>query len=123
MFLLGGLYRRLHHGQIFFNADAQLQLPAQPPQAGGNGVDAQGRGLAAPSCPSVVIKAPPSIRQGVDLRLEGVMLHSELCHRFNAVFHQVSKLPLVSVKFSDFLTHRKSRPISRAAGGDFPQQI
>lgn len=123
MFLSGGLYGLLYGGYIFLDADAQLQLPAQPPQAGGNGVDAQGRGLAAPSCPSVVIKAPPSIRQGVDLRLEGIMLHSELCRRFNAVFHQVGKLPLVSIKFSDFLPHGKSRPISRAAGGDFPQQI
>ena len=103
MFLLVGLHRRLYRGQVLLDADAQLQLPAQPPQAVSNGVDAQGSGLAAPSGPSVVIEAPPPIRQGVDLRLEGVMLHSELCRRFNAVFHQVGKLPLVSVKFPYFI--------------------
>lgn len=100
---MGGLHRRLYCGQVLLDAEAQLQLPAQNPQTGGNGVDAQGSGLAAPSGPSVVVEAPPPVRQGVDLRLEGVMLHGELCRRFNAVFHQVGKLPLVSVKFPDFI--------------------
>lgn len=105
MLLLGGLHRRLYRWKIFLNADAQLQFPAQLPQTGGDGVDAQGSGFAAPSGLSVVIEAPPPIRQGIDLRLDGVMLHGELFRRFNTGFHQVSKLPLVSVKFPDFLPH------------------
>lgn len=105
MLLLGGLYRRLYRGQVLLNAGTQLQIPAQFPQTGGDGVDAQGCGFAAPSGPSVVVKAPPPVRQGIDLRLDGVMLHGELCRRFNTVSHQVGKLPLVSVKFPDFLPH------------------
>lgn len=105
MLLLGGLHRRLYCGQVLLNADAQLQFPAQNPQTGGNGVDAQGGGLATPSGPPVVVEAPAPVRQGVDLRLDGVMLHGELCRRFNAVFHQVGKLPLVSIKFHDLIPH------------------
>ena len=105
MLLLGGLYRRLYCGQVLLNAGTQLQFPAQFPQAGSNGVDAQGRGFAAPSGPSVVVKAPPPVCQGVNLRLDGVMLHGKLHRRLNTVFHQIGKLPLVSVKLPDFLPH------------------
>ena len=48
-----------------------------------------------------LIQLPPLVRQGVDLRLQGVILHGELVRRLNAIFHQILKLLLVSVKFDD----------------------
>lgn len=68
-----------------------------------------------------LIQLPPLVRQGVDLRLQGVILHGELARRLNTVFHQILKLFLVSVKFDDL------RPGDKPALGtpfrDGPQQI
>lgn len=86
-----------------FNAGAQLQLPAQFPQTGGDIGNGLGRVPAAPSGPLDVVKNPPLFRQGVDLRLKGVMLHGQLIRCLDAVLHQIGKLPLVSVKPPDFV--------------------
>lgn len=123
MFLLGGLYRRLYRWQILLDADAQLQLPAQLPQAGGDGGDILGNALPASSSPFRIVDVPALVCQGVDLRLERVMLHGQLRRCFNVVFHQVDELPLAAVKPPDFIPQQKNRPIPRTAGGDFPQQI
>ena len=81
----------------------QLQFPAQPPETGGDGGDILGNVLPTPSSPFRVIEAPAPVCQSVDFRLQRVVLHGQLRRRFNAVFHQIDKLPLVSVKLPDFI--------------------
>ena len=103
--MLWVLDRRPHRGQIALNTDAQLQVPAQFPQAAGDLSDFLGDVLAALSGPLCFVQIPPLVRQSIDLRLERVILHGKLFRRLNAVFHQIGKLPLVAVKFSDFLPH------------------
>jgi len=70
-----------------------------------------------------LIQLPPLVRQGVDLRLEGVILHGELARRLNTVFHQILKLLLVSVKFDDLRPGDNRRPPPGTAVRDSPQQV
>ena len=94
---------RPHCGQVALDTDAQLQVPAQLPQAAGDLGDFLGDALASLSGPICLVQIPPLVRQRVNLRLERIILHGKLFRRFNAVFHQIGKLPLVAVKFGDFL--------------------
>lgn len=117
------LNRCLYRGQVALDTDAQFQVPAQLPQAAGDLGDLLGDALTALSGPLCFVEVPALVRQGVDLRLERVVLHGKLFRRFNAIFHQIGKLPLVAVKFGDFLPQQKSRPIPRTASRDSSQQI
>ena len=103
MLMLWILDRRLHRGQVALNTDAQFQVAAQLPQAAGDLGDFLGDALAAMSGPFCLVQIPALVRQSVDLRLERVVLHGKLFRRFNAIFHQIGELPLVAVKFGDFL--------------------
>ena len=103
MFMLWILDRRLHRGQVALDTDTQLQVPAQFPQSACDLGDLLGDALAALSGALCFVEVPALVRQGVDLRLERVILHGKLLRRFNAVFHQVGELPLIAVKFDDFL--------------------
>ena len=69
------LYRCPDCGQVALNADAQLQFPAQFPQAGGDGGDFPGGALVQPSSPFCIVEVTALIRQGVDFRLERIILH------------------------------------------------
>lgn len=102
--MLFGLHRCLYCGHIPLNTGAQLQFPAQPPQTLGNLSDILGDFLAAPSGPFCVVKPPALVCQGVDLRLERVILHGKLGRCLNVVLHQIGKLLLVTVKLDQFLT-------------------
>ena len=103
MFLSGGLYGLLYGGYIFLDAGAQLQLPAQLPQAGGEIGDCLDHFLAAPSGPFCVVEFPALARQGVDLCLECVMLHGQLRRRFDVVLHQIDELALAAAKLPDLV--------------------
>ncbi len=70
-----------------------------------------------------LIQLPPLVRQGVDLCLQGVILHGELLHRLNAVFHQILKLLLIAFKFDDLRPGDNRRPPFGASFRDGPQQI
>ena len=101
--MLRVLDRRPHRGQVALDTDAQLQIPAQRPQAACDLSDLLGDALAALSGSFCFVEVPALVRQGVDLRLERVILHGKLFRRFNAIFHQIGELPLIAVKFDDFL--------------------
>ena len=70
-----------------------------------------------------LIQLPPLVRQGVDLRLQGVILHGELVRRLNAIFHQILKLLLIAFKFDNLRPGDNRCPPFGASFRDGPQQI
>jgi len=59
----------LYRWNIALNADTQLQITAERPQAVGNAFDLGGDGLAAMPGAADDVEVTPLVRQGVDLRL------------------------------------------------------
>ena len=104
-----------HAGDVSLDTGAQLQFPAQRPQTVSDGGDLAVDSRAALPRPAPLVKLPALVCQGVDLRLDGVILHGKLLRCFYAGFHQIAKLFLIAVKLDDLTPHRKSRPVSRTA--------
>ena len=84
-----------------FNADAQLQLPAQYPQPCGNRADLLGTGRIVRGFSVQAVQIGPAVCQSVDLRLQRLLLHGQLLHTVDAVFAKIKELLLVAVKFDD----------------------
>lgn len=108
-----GLRCCLHPGNVGLNAGAQLQIPAQRPQACGDLRNLRLGFSISPPFPLVQFLAP--LGQGVYIRLNGVVLHGELAGRLDAVLTKVAELLLVAVQLQQFFPHGKRRPFSRAA--------
>lgn len=61
------------------------------------------------------VQVPAPVCEGVDLRLQGVILHGQLFRCFNTVLVEIAKLPLIAVQFDKFLARGKGRPCLRTA--------
>lgn len=94
-------------GDIALNAGAQLRVAAQRPQLGGNVTDLL-RHFLLPGPPQAVQLAAP-VREGVYLRLQGVILHGQLLRRFNTIAVEIPELLLIAVQLDKLPAHGKSR--------------
>ena len=65
--------------------------------------------------PPQTVQIPAPVREGVDLRLQGVILHGQLFRCFNTVLVEKAKLPLIAVQLDKFLARGKGRPCLRTA--------
>lgn len=65
--------------------------------------------------PPQAVQVPAPVCEGVDLRLQGVILHGQLFRCFNTVLVEIAKLPLIAVQFDKFLARGKGRPCLRTA--------
>ena len=80
-------------------------------------------GLAALSVPAQAVQARPPVRQGVYLRLQGVVLHGKLLRRLYAVAVEIEELALVAVEPDHLLPRGKGRPRMRTALLDASEEV
>ena len=100
-------------GNVALNTGTQLQIAAQLPQLGGNAADFL-RYLIL-SGPPQPVQVPAPFCEGVDLRLQGVVLHGQLLRRLNVIAVEKAELSLILLQLDKLPAHGKSRPWLRTA--------
>ena len=92
----------LHFRNVALDSGAQFPLPPQFPQLLRGGGDAFRHGLAVLSHPAQAVQLPAMAGQCVHGGLQSVGLHGKLFRRLNAIFCQLGKLRLLTVKTNEF---------------------
>lgn len=106
---------RPYFGYITLDAGAQFEVTAQGAYLFGDACNFFRNGLAPVSCPLDVVEVAAAVGEGVNGRLQGVVLHGELVGGVNVVLVEIGKLLLVAVKLNEILPHNKGRPFNWTA--------
>ena len=94
--------------------DTGPQLRAQGPKSQGDRLDVT---VYLLSPPLLAVQLFPPVRQGVDLRLQRILQHVELCGAVDAVGLEEAKLGRVSVQLRDFLSDAEGQGLWRLGDG------